>query len=100
VLEASLNKTLLAQDQTTSASQKYDGKSISEWIADWDAGNFNEAQKAQHALVKIGAPAIPKLVRLVKENHRHAEPAELFQLALSRVKNSSPLAPLRGEGRG
>ena len=50
----------------------YDGKTVNEWIADWDAGNFNEAQQAQKALVKVGAPAVPELIRLVTENHRHA----------------------------
>ncbi len=65
-------QTLVAQEQDTSASEIYDGKTINEWIADWDAGNFNEAQQAQKALVKVGAPAVPELIRLVTENHRHA----------------------------
>jgi hypothetical protein len=65
-------QVLLAQEQDSSASEKFDGKTINEWIADWDAGNFNEAQQAQKALAKIGAPAVPELIRLVTENHRHA----------------------------
>jgi hypothetical protein len=64
-------QTLLAQDQNTTESEKYEGKTIDEWIANWD-GNFNDAQLAQKALAKIGAPAVPSLSRLVEENHRHA----------------------------
>ncbi len=65
-------QTLLAQEQDTSASEKYEGKTIDEWIAEWDGGNFDKAQQAQNALFKIGAPAVPELSRLVTENHRHA----------------------------
>jgi hypothetical protein len=64
--------TVLAQEQNAGASEKYEAKTIKEWIAYWDAGNFNEAQQAQKALVKIGAPAVPELIQLVTENHRHA----------------------------
>lgn len=49
-----------------------DGKTVDEWIKQWDIGNFQESQKAKTALAEIGKPAVPALTALIRDNHRHA----------------------------
>ena len=49
-----------------------DGKTVRQWISDWDAGNFQQTQKAKKALATLGKPAVPALTGLIRDNHRHA----------------------------
>lgn len=58
----------LAQKDEVAAK---DGKTVEEWIKQWDSGNFQESQKAKAALAEIGEPAVPALTALIHDNHRH-----------------------------
>ena len=53
-------------------AKKYEGRTIKEWISLWDENNFRQNQEAKRALVAIGAPAVPELVSLIEEDHRHS----------------------------
>lgn len=64
--------SLRAQDNDEGGGTKYEGKTVEQWIADWDASQFSSSQKAQKSLAAIGAPAVEALRQLVQKNHRHS----------------------------
>ena len=61
VLVGIASTTLSAQE-----ASKEDEKTVDEWIADLQ-GSFRERQAATRSLAKIGAPAVPPLLKLFKE---------------------------------
>lgn len=60
------------EEEKTQEARKYEGRTIKEWISQWDENNFRQNQETKRALVAIGEPAVPVLVRLIEDNHRHA----------------------------
>jgi len=51
---------------------RYEGRTIAEWISDWDDGDYNARREAINALAAVGAPAVDELVKLIQKRHRHS----------------------------
>lgn len=60
------------EEEKTQEARKYEGRTIKEWISQWDENNFRQNQETKRALVAIGEPAVPALVSLIEEGHRHS----------------------------
>lgn len=61
-----LLSTALATPGRSAEEQKFDGKTIAEWVADFE-GSFQERQRAIRTLAEAGKAAVPTLVRLIEK---------------------------------
>lgn len=50
----------------------FEGKTIDGWIAQWDTHKYDDAAKAAKMLIKIGKPAVPFMVDIIKQGGNHA----------------------------
>ena len=50
---------------------KYEGRTIAEWMAQWDTRVSDDIDAATNALIKIGRPAVPRMVEEVKRRTNH-----------------------------
>ncbi len=50
----------------------FEGKTIGEWIAQWDTRMHSDMSKATEMLTKIGKPAVPFMVEIIKKNGNNA----------------------------
>jgi hypothetical protein len=51
---------------------RYEGRTVQEWISDWDANNFQSNQKAIRVLVAVGTPAVDPLATLIGKRDKHS----------------------------
>ncbi|MFC1739059.1 HEAT repeat domain-containing protein [Planctomycetota bacterium] len=72
VAEPKAKVDVQVEEEKTQVARKYEGRTIEEWITQWDENNFKQNQEAKRALVAIGEPVVPVLVRLIEDNHRHS----------------------------
>jgi beta-lactamase regulating signal transducer with metallopeptidase domain len=54
---------------------RYEGRTIDEWMAQWDSKVSDDIDAATNALIKIGRPAVPRLAQEVKKRTRHGSHA-------------------------
>ncbi|UCE49246.1 MAG: hypothetical protein JSW47_03715 [Phycisphaerales bacterium] len=50
----------------------FDGRTIGQWIAQWDSRIYDDKRKATEMLTKIGKPAVPFMVEIIKQGGNHA----------------------------
>ncbi|GAI78308.1 unnamed protein product, partial [marine sediment metagenome] len=50
---------------------KYEGRTIAEWMGQWDTRVSDDIDAATNALIKIGRPAVPRLIEEVKRRSNH-----------------------------
>jgi HEAT repeat protein len=50
----------------------FEGRTIGGWIAQWDTRKYDEVAKATEMLIKIGRPAVPFMVDIIKQGGNHA----------------------------
>jgi len=60
-----------AEPQRNTDEVKYEGRTIAEWIAQWDTRVSDDIDAASNALIKIGRPAVPRMVEEVKKRSNH-----------------------------
>lgn len=51
---------------------RLEGRTIAEWVSDWDASIFDKSQAAMRVLAAGGAPVADEMAKLIKERHRQA----------------------------
>jgi hypothetical protein len=62
-----------ADDATLAGDEaRIEGRTIAEWVSDWDENKFDKNQAAIRALAAGGEPAADAMAKLIKERHRHA----------------------------
>jgi len=54
-----------------SEAEKYEGKTIAEWIAQWDSKLYDDTRAATQALIRIGRPAVPAMIEQIKKRSNH-----------------------------
>jgi beta-lactamase regulating signal transducer with metallopeptidase domain len=54
------------------SKQVYNGRTIAQWMTQWDTGNYQDIQKATTALKEIGGPAVPAMLYELTHNGSHA----------------------------
>ena len=50
----------------------FEGRTIGQWIAQWDNRIYDDTRKATQMLTKIGRPAVPFMVDILKQGGKHA----------------------------
>ena len=50
---------------------RYEGRTIDEWMAQWDSRVSDNIDAATNALIKIGRPAVPRMAEEVKKRTNH-----------------------------
>lgn len=60
-----------AEAQDNADQVKYEGRTIDEWMAQWDSRVSDDIDAATNALIKIGRPAVPRLAEDVKKRTKH-----------------------------
>jgi len=60
-----------AEVQDNADQMKYEGRTIDEWMAQWDSRVSDDIDAATNALIKIGRPAVPRLAEEVKKRTKH-----------------------------
>ena len=60
-----------AEAQGNADQMKYEGRTIDEWISQWDSKLYDDTRAATQALIKIGRPAVPRMVEEVKKRTNH-----------------------------
>ena len=50
----------------------FEGKTIGQWIAQWDNRIYDDTRKATQILTEIGRPAVPFMVEILKQGGKHA----------------------------
>ncbi len=59
------------------AKKKYEGRTIEEWISQWDSRLYDDTRAATKALTSIGRPAVPAMIELMKEGGNRASRARI-----------------------
>ncbi len=54
------------------ATLVFDGKTIEQWMAQWDTRVYDQVNAATQMLTEIGRPAVPFMVDAIREGGRHA----------------------------
>jgi hypothetical protein len=49
---------------------RFEGRTVAEWIADWDSTDSTTTQNAKRALTAIGAPAVNELAKVIQRGGR------------------------------
>lgn len=49
---------------------RHQGRTVAEWIADWESTDFTASQNAKRALLAIGAPAVDELAKAIQRGGR------------------------------
>jgi len=57
--------------------KKYEGRTIEEWISQWDSRLYDDKRAATEALTRIGQPAVPAMIELMKEGGNRASRARV-----------------------
>jgi hypothetical protein len=70
--EATPSEQLNEAETPTPDEVRFEGRTIKEWLSDWDPNNFESDQRAIRALVAIGQPAVDPLANLITRRHRHS----------------------------
>jgi hypothetical protein len=50
----------------------FEGRTIGQWIAQWDNRTYDDKRKATQVLTKIGRPAVPFMLEIIKQGGNHA----------------------------
>jgi HEAT repeat protein len=80
-----------SESEASANNTQFEGRTIQEWIRDWDENNFFKSQKAVTALAAIGEPAVDDLIQLVKQRHRHSNMAiQTLDKMGDKAKNALP----------
>ncbi len=59
------------------AKKKYEGRTIEEWISQWDSRLYDDTRAATKALTSIGRPAVSAMIDLMKEGGNRASRARV-----------------------
>jgi beta-lactamase regulating signal transducer with metallopeptidase domain len=51
--------------------QRYEGRTIEEWISEWDSEEYDDIREATEALVRIGRPVVPVLLEEIRKRSNH-----------------------------
>ncbi|MCF7975179.1 MAG: M56 family metallopeptidase [Phycisphaerae bacterium] len=68
--------SMIASDEE-GPEKSYHGRTIEQWIAQWDTRNYQDIQKATTALKEIGGPVVPFMLNELKQNGTHASYARM-----------------------
>jgi len=52
--------------------KRYEGRTIEQWIAQWDSRSYDDVRVAIEALTRIGRPAVPAMIELMKKGGNRA----------------------------
>lgn len=55
----------------------FQGRTIDQWIAQWDKRAYADTRKATQVLTEIGKPAVPFMVEILKQDGKHAGQASV-----------------------
>jgi len=54
------------------AKSVFEGRTIGQWIAQWDSRIYDDKRKATQMLTQIGRPAVPFMLEIIKQGGNHA----------------------------
>jgi len=60
-----------AEPQGNADQVKYEGRTIDEWMAQWDSRVSDNIDAATNALIKIGRPAVPAMIEEIERRSNH-----------------------------
>ena len=50
----------------------FEGRTIGQWIAQWDSRMYDDTRKATQTLTRIGKPAVPFMIEILKQGGKHS----------------------------